>query len=133
MLPKPEPQEGVVHVLVVEDEVLLRALIAEELRSAGCAVIEARHAGDALAYIQAGGQVDLVFSDIQMPGPLDGRQLAERIHRDYPAIPVILTSGNRGLEGTVTTAPFVSKPYDVRRTVALMFAILGLPLPGDEP
>jgi hypothetical protein len=65
-----------VRILVVEDEVLIRALIAEELRLEGFSVIEADRADDALTYIKAGAQVDLVFSDIQTPGSLNGLQLA---------------------------------------------------------
>jgi CheY-like chemotaxis protein len=126
LLPQPEPDLGAAYVLVVEDEVLVRALIAGELRSAGCAVVEATHADAALDYILAGGKVDLVFSDIQMPGSLDGLQLAERIRNDYPAIPIILTSGNGDLKKSVTTGPFVSKPYDVAQIVVLVFATLGL-------
>lgn len=105
----------------------MRAFIADELRSAGCAVIEARHADEALDYLHAGGRVDLVFSDIQMPGSLNGLQLAEQIRTEFPAIPVILTSGNGNMRRRITTGLFVAKPYDANQTVALVFATLGLP------
>lgn len=126
MVPQPQQQPGVAHVLVVEDDILVRVVLAEELRAVGFAVIEASSADDALAYIRAGGKVDLVFSDIQMPGVLDGRQLAAMIATDYPAIPVILTSGDAQLGASVTTELFVDKPYSIARIVTLFFSVLGL-------
>ena len=130
MVPQPQPQRGVAHVLVAEDDVLVRVALAEELRAVGFAVIEASCADDALAYIRAGGKVDLVFSDIQMPGVLDGRQLAELIARDHPGIPVILTSGDTQLGSSVSTGLFVAKPYSTAYTVKLFRSVLGLPPDG---
>lgn len=126
MVPQPQQQPGVAHVLVAEDDILVRVVLAEELRAVGFAVIEASSADDALAYIRAGGKVDLVFSDIQMPGVLDGRQLAALIATDHPAIPVILTSGDAQLGASVTTELFVAKPYSIARIVTLFFSVLGL-------
>ena len=76
MVPQPLQPARTARILVIEDEVLTRALIAEELRLAGFSVIEADRADDALTYIKAGKQVDLVFSDIQMPRFARRRQLA---------------------------------------------------------
>ena len=128
--PQPQPQRGVAHVLVAEDDVLVREALAEELRAVGFAVIEASCADDALAYIRAGGKVDLLFSDIQMPGVLDGRQLAELIARDHPGIPVILTSGDTQLGSSVSTGLFVAKPYSTAYAVKLFRSVLGLPPDG---
>ena len=75
---------------------------------------------------RAGGKVDLVFSDIQMPGVLDGRQLAELIARDHPGIPVILTSGDIQLGAGLPTGLFVAKPYRIPHTVTLFYSVLGL-------
>jgi CheY-like chemotaxis protein len=127
MLPQPQPQRGVARVLVAEDDTLVRVALAEELRAVGFAVIEASCADDALAYIRAGGKVDLVFSDIEMPGVLDGRQLAGLIARDYPGIPVILTSGDTQLGSSVSTRLFVVKPYSIAYAVKLFRSVLGLP------
>jgi CheY-like chemotaxis protein len=104
---------------------------AEELRLEGFSVIEAYRADDALTYIKAGAQVDLVFSDIQTPCSLNGLQLAETLRDKYPDIPVILTSGN-ALPGHVgIVEAFVPKPYDVTQTIALMSAILAQKSLGD--
>ena len=87
MVPQQLLRPRTARILVVEDEVLIRALIAEELRLEGFSVIEADRADDALTYIKAGEQVDLVFSDIQTPGSLSGLQLAEILRDRYPAFP----------------------------------------------
>jgi CheY-like chemotaxis protein len=131
MVPQQLLRPRTARILVVEDEALIRALIAEELRLEGFSVIEAGRADDALTYIKAGEQVDLVFSDIRMPGSLDGLQLAEILHEDYPDIPVILTSGNPPPGHVGIVEAFVPKPYDVRETIALMSAILAQKSPGE--
>jgi CheY-like chemotaxis protein len=133
MLPKPQPEPSperrFAHVLVVEDDVLIRAVLADELRSEGFAVIEASCADDAMAYIRAGGPVDLVFSDVQMPGMLDGRQLAALVATDYPDIAVILTSGNTDLASQLQAVPFLRKPYRIAQAIGLVFSILNLTPP----
>jgi two-component system, response regulator PdtaR len=121
------------RILVVEDEVLIRAVIAEELRLAGFSVIEAGRADEALTYINACEQVDLVFSDIQTPGSLDGLQLAETLRDQYPDIPVILTSGNALAEHVGIVEAFVPKPYDITQTIALISEILAQKSPGEPP
>jgi two-component system, response regulator PdtaR len=87
-------------------------------------VIEAGRVDEALTYIKSGEQVDLVFSDIQTPGLLDGLQLAETIHDKYPDTPVILTSGNSEPKHVGIPWVFVPKPYDVAQTIALISEIL---------
>jgi two-component system, response regulator PdtaR len=132
MIPQELLWSRTARILVVEDEVLIRAIIAEELRLAGFSVIEAGRADEALTYIKAGEQVDLVFSDIQTPGSLNGLQLAETLRHNYPDIPVILTSGNAlsGHVGIVET--FVPKPYDVTQTIGLISEILAQKSPGER-
>ena len=105
-------------------------LIAEELRLEGFKVIEADRADDALIYIKAGEQVDLVFSDIR-PGLLDGLQLAEILRDRYSDISVILTSGNAPTRNVGIVEAFLPKPYDVTQTIALMSAILAQKSPGE--
>jgi CheY-like chemotaxis protein len=131
MVPQSLLQHRTARILVVEDEVLIRAFIAEELRLAGFSVTEAGRAEEALTYINAGEQVDLVFSDIRMPGSLNGLQLAEILRDKYPDIPIVLTSGN-ALPGHVgIVQAFVPKPYDVTQTIALMSSILAQKSPGE--
>jgi two-component system, response regulator PdtaR len=131
MVPQPLLRPRTARILVVEDEVLIRALIAEELRLEGFSVIEAGRAEEALTYINAGEQVDLVFSDIRMPGSLNGLQLAGILRDKYPDILVILTSGNAPTMHVGIVQAFVPKPYDVTQTIALMSAMLAQKSPGD--
>ena len=131
MVPQSLLQPLTARILVVEDEILIRAFIAEELQLAGFSVIEAGHAEEALTYINAGEQVDLVFSDIRMPGSLNGLQLAEILRDRYPDILVILTSGNADPKHVGILWTFVPKPYDVTQTIALMSAMLAQKSPNE--
>ncbi len=81
-------------VLVVEDEERLRKLAARHLRSTGFEVIEAGDVEEALAVLaRKGDEVDVLFSDIRMPGDLSGRQLAQEVSSLYPGIRTLLTTG----------------------------------------
>src|SRR5258707_15324003 len=80
-------------ILVVEDEVLVRIAAAEHLRAAGYAVIEAADAAEAVRLMGAAPSIDLVFSDVDMPGAMDGNGLRAWILRERPHIKVLLTSG----------------------------------------
>jgi CheY-like chemotaxis protein len=112
------------HVLLVEDETVIRALLAEELRASGCIVVEAATADEAWAYLLAGGHTDLVFSDITMPGSMNGAELVRRIRNDYPEIKTLLTSANPG-PATANLGRFIMKPYRLCQAVALAMESLG--------
>jgi CheY-like chemotaxis protein len=122
MAPAPEAGRSPACVLVVEDEVLIRVLIAEELRAEGFSVIEAATADEALSYFQAGFQVDLVLSDIELPGILNGLELIRRLRAVAPDLPTVLTSGYS--LGFHEAHAFLQKPYDVRQAVALVATLL---------
>lgn len=105
-------------VLVVEDEILIRMVIAEYLRSCGYRVIEAASADEALIILQHKElEVDVVFSDIEMPGSMDGFQLSKWLRANRPNVDVLLA-------GTVARAAdaaadlcdsgSVPKPYEPR-------------------
>lgn len=94
-------------VLVVDDEVLLRMAVCAHLREAGFVVIEAVDAQEAVELLNANKAIALVFSDINMPGPLDGNGLAVWIASRYPDVKVLLTSGIAREGGP----PFIGKPY----------------------
>ena len=81
-------------VLLVEDEVLVRLMIADKLRNAGVTVIEASSAQEALEVLRHSNvAVRLILSDIQMPGALEGIGLARKVRSEYPVIKIVLTSG----------------------------------------
>ncbi len=94
-------------LLVVEDEILIRLATADFLRSNGYRVLESSTADEALAIFAAGEPIELVFSDINMPGKMDGNDLADWVRKSFPDVKVILTSGDIA----DTTASFVRKPY----------------------
>lgn len=80
-------------VLLVEDEVLIRIPVAESLRDIGYEVIEAGNADEAIIIVNSDIHVDLVISDVQMPGQMDGRALVKYLTLERPDIPIILASG----------------------------------------
>jgi CheY-like chemotaxis protein len=113
-------------VLLVEDEVLIRANLAEELRDVHFRVIEAANAEEAWFYLQSGNRPDLVFSDVRMPGSYDGVELALRIQTEFPDIKIILTSGNLGLTQKPEGVLFLPKPYRLEHAVLTAKRYLGL-------
>ena len=103
-------------ILVAEDEVMLRLAISEHLRTRGFTVIEAASAEEARCVLLSGIEIDLVFSDIQMPGEMDGVALAQWLAINHPDIPVVLTSGAANSLALASAAcaqvkEFVVKPY----------------------
>lgn len=112
-------------VLLVEDDAVIRVLFAEVLREAGLYVIEAASATDAVNYLTSNNRVDLVFSDIHMPGPINGLQLVRHVRQIYPALPIVLTSGQARPAGLGDAVTFVAKPYGFFRVLELMQRILG--------
>jgi CheY-like chemotaxis protein len=112
-------------VLVVEDDTLVRVMICEDLRDAGLSVVEAATADEALSYLGAGQRIDLVFTDIQMPGRLDGIGLARLLRERHPALPVVLTSGTAVPPDDLDGALFLPKPYDHRRVAEIALELTG--------
>lgn len=99
-------------VLLVEDEPLVRAVLVDELHDAGYVVLEARSADEAMRYLEGDGKIDILFTDIRLPGPLDGWQLTEKARKLRPNLPVIYATGYTG-EGPrlVQHSLFLRKPY----------------------
>ena len=103
-----EPPDDV--VLVVEDDVLLRALTVEYLEGCDFSVLQAETAEEAIRLLRANRHIGVVFSDVQMPGRMDGVDLADWIGRELPRVKVLLTSGKVG-HGEVGEWPLLAKPY----------------------
>ena len=110
------------NVLLVEDEPLLRSVSCERMREEGLRVIEAEAAQHAIALLAEHPEIDVVFTDVNMPGPIDGLGLAVEVRRTRPHLHVILTSGlwtGQGKEvpdGIV----FLQKPYEIDAVVQLV-------------
>jgi two-component system, response regulator PdtaR len=97
-------------ILVAEDEAGIREVVAEFLSDSGFNVVEAPDAASALSLIQS-QQVDLVFSDINMPGAMQGDSLADWLSTHRPTLPVILTSGVEKPTLRGRARRFIRKPY----------------------
>jgi CheY-like chemotaxis protein len=120
--PAPEPEDASGRVLVVEDDPDLAALASDLVQSFGYSVALAHRAQAALELIQSGEPIDLLFSDVIMPGGMNGVELAEEVHRRYPDLPILLTSGySEAVENLDAKGlPFIAKPYrreDLRRRI----------------
>lgn len=100
-------------ILVVEDEFLIRLDAADMIRSGGFEVIEAANADEAIAILEARHDITVVFTDVQMPGSMDGLKLAAAVRGRWPPIRIIATSGNArvGLDDLPKGGWFVPKPY----------------------
>ena len=112
----PKPGASLQTILVVEDEILVRLAIADYLRECGYKVHEAVSAEEAIAILQAPEvSIDVVFSDVEMPGTMDGFALARWVRANKPGLQVILTSGverSADIAATLCEAgPLLSKPY----------------------
>jgi two-component system, response regulator PdtaR len=107
------PSRRQATVLVVEDEDLVRLDAAETLRDAGFTVLEAANAEQALAVVVRATDLDVLFTDINMSGRMDGLELARRVSRVRPDIHLLLTSGKvRPARAEIPPAgAFISKPY----------------------
>lgn len=119
------PEAAQPTVLVVEDETLVRMAISLDLADAGFRMIEAANATEALDVLEA-HQVDLVFTDIRMPGAIDGLALMREVRRRFPGLPVILTSAHAELsEQARDGAALVPKPYSARTVLSLISQRIG--------
>lgn len=111
--PLPRAQERPARILLVEDEIFIRMDVAATLRKAGFEVIEAARADAALEFVESGEPIDLVFTDVQMPGTLDGLALAELVRARYPMLPILIGSGSWDVEDAASKfGKFIPKPYD---------------------
>src|SRR5205823_12367259 len=114
-------------ILVVEDEVLTRFSIAQELRIAGFAVIEAANAHEAMAVLHSGTAVDAVMTDVHMPGTMDGVALAEAVRGAWPDIKIIVTSGHLSAQAAPGVIDaFFAKPYDPMRVMTRLKQLLAV-------
>ena len=109
-------------VLVVDDEPLLRMNACDMLADAGFETVEAGGSEEALGQLDSHPEVSVLFTDINMPGPMDGLDLARRVHERRPDIQLIITSGRRApLKLEIPhDGQFISKPYDAAALVRLI-------------
>ncbi len=115
------------RVLVVEDEFLISEVVCEALREGGFSVHAVGDAETALSEIAAGRPIDLLFTDINLPGPMDGEALAAAARQLRPDLPVVYASGRWGLLDVLRTMPrsvVLPKPYSLTRACAAVEGLL---------
>jgi CheY-like chemotaxis protein len=115
-------------VLIAEDEFIIRLTIAEFLRDEGYDVIEAGNADEALDVFRSGIAVDLLFTDVRMPGTMDGCELAQRVRAEWPSTPIIITSAYAEslLSARSASEDFVvPKPYRPQAVLTTINAVIG--------
>ena len=112
-------------VLFVEDDVLVREAVVEALAAAGFAVEVAVNGEEALARLEGGLSVDIVFSDIVMPGSVSGIDLATAVRARWPALPVVLATGYTERRVALPDVKILAKPYDVDQLVGLLGRLSG--------
>jgi CheY-like chemotaxis protein len=114
-------------VLVVEDEMLLRMRTVDMVEDAGFTSVEAVDADEAVAILESRSDIALLFTDIQMPGSMDGLKLAHAVHERWPPIKIILVSGQLRLADIYIPADcrFFGKPLEAREMIVVMQSMIG--------
>jgi CheY-like chemotaxis protein len=114
-------------VLVVEDEMLLRIRAVDMVEDAGFTSVEAVDADEAIAILESRADIALMFTDIQMPGSMDGLQLAQTVHKRWPPIKIILVSGRLTPTNAdiPATSRFYGKPLDAKEITAELQRMIG--------
>ena len=114
-------------VLVVEDEMLLRMRAVDMVEDAGYTSVEAVDADEAVAILESRSDIALMFTDIQMPGSMDGLKLAYAVRERWPPIKIILVSGQ--LTPAIIDLPadsrFYGKPLEAKEMIAEMQNMIG--------
>lgn len=116
-----------ITVLVVEDETLVRMDISDQLQDMGFKVLEAANADEAVEMLLANPDIQVMFTDVDMPGGMDGLKLAAAVRDRWPPIKIIVTSGHRRvqLSDMPHDSRFFGKPYrpaDIANAVREMMA-----------
>ena len=113
-------------VLVVEDESLIRISAVEMVKQAGFEAIAASDAYEAIRILESRNDIRAVFTDVQMPGSLDGLKLAQVIRSRWPPVALIVTSGRAHfLEADLPTGGrFLSKPYQCAELEAALRQVI---------
>jgi CheY-like chemotaxis protein len=114
-------------VLIVEDEFLLRMDAVDMIGAAGFEVAEAANADQAIEILESRPDITVIFTDIQMPGSMDGLKLARAVRGRWPPIKIVATSGHVGVR--VTDLPdggrFLAKPYSPMQVTGVLRELTG--------
>jgi CheY-like chemotaxis protein len=126
LIMSPQCSNGGVTILVVDDEPLVLDMISQELTAQGFAVLEAETGEAALSIIESDQTVDVLFTDIRLPGELDGWRLAAMAHEAKPGLPVIYVTGyNVSRDAAVPGSVFLKKPYRASAIAEIIRTLIG--------
>jgi CheY-like chemotaxis protein len=111
-------------VLIVEDEPIIRMNAVDMVEEAGCIAIEAANADEAIAILESRNDICVVFTDINMPGSMDGLKLARAVHDRWPPIHLIVTSGmvTPDAGDIPDDGRFFRKPYQAEQIASALHA-----------
>ena len=114
-------------VLIVEDEPVLRMLAVEVVEEAGFIAIEARDADEAVILLESRTDIAMLFTDINMPGSMDGLKLAHAVRDRWPPIEILVVSGKQRLQPSElpSNSCFLGKPYQVTALVEELRSLVG--------
>ncbi len=119
-----------IAVLVVEDEPITRMDVVEQLEESGFKVFEAPDANRAIKILEANSAIRVLFTDIDMPGSMDGLKLAAAVRDRWPPIRIVVASGLRkiNVDSLPADSRFFTKPYSVIEIAATMRSMVQAPL-----
>jgi CheY-like chemotaxis protein len=111
-----------IAVLVVEDEPITRMDVVEQLEEGGFKVFEAPDADQAIKILEANPSIRVLFTDVDMPGSMDGLKLAAAVRDRWPPIRIVVASGLHkiNMDALPDNSRFFSKPYNVNEIAATM-------------
>jgi CheY-like chemotaxis protein len=118
-----------VSVLVVEDEPIIRMYIVSEIEDVGFKVYEADNADEAIVLLERHNEIRSIFTDVNMPGSMDGLKLAHYVRGRWPPIKIIVTSGHASVaaEDIPSGSVFVRKPYRAQQVTSKLIEMVGSP------
>ena len=119
-----------IAVLVVEDEPITRMDVVGQLEEDGFKVFEAPNADRAIKILEANPAIRILFTDVDMPGSMDGLKLAAAVRDRWPPIKIVVASGLRkiNIDALPDDSRFFSKPYNVNEIAATMRSMVQSPL-----
>jgi CheY-like chemotaxis protein len=113
-------------ILVVEDDPFLRMVMVELINEAGFETLEASDADQAIVLLESGSKIAVLFTDIRMPGSMDGLKLAHVVSNRWPVMGILVTSGHVQLQQAdlPPNARFLRKPYPVAAMIADLHSLI---------
>ncbi len=116
---------GAQVILIVEDEVIIRMLLADLLREFAYEVLEAANGEEGMTVVVTAHKLDLVITDVRMPGRVDGMELTASVKRLYPSLPVIVSSGHLLPEASHPADLFLQKPFVETSVLRAVESLIG--------